>query len=110
MKQLALECDLVLVVGSTTSSNSNRLREIAERSGVESYLIDGSNDIKLEWFEGKNSIGLTSGASAPEHLVQEVMSFIGSHFDLEKDVDSEREDEGVYFNLPKKIKAFGTSQ
>ena len=88
MKQLALECDLVLVVGSTTSSNSNRLREIAERSGVESYLIDGSKDIKLEWFEGKNSIGLTSGASAPEHLVQEVMSFIDSHFDLEKDVDS----------------------
>ena len=110
VKQLALECDLVLVVGSTTSSNSNRLREIAERSGVESYLIDGSKDIKLEWFEGKDSIGLTSGASAPEHLVQEVMSFIGSHFDLEKDVDSEREDEGVYFNLPKKIKAFGTSQ
>jgi len=110
VKQLALECDLVLVVGSTTSSNSNRLREISERSGVESYLIDGSKDIKLKWFVGKNSIGLTSGASAPEHLVQEVMSFISSHFDLEKDINSEREDEGVYFNLPKKIKAFGTSQ
>ena len=110
VKQLALESDLVLVIGSINSSNSNRLREIAERSGVDSYLIDSMENLEESWLEGKKNIGVTSGASAPEHLVQEVMSFIGSHFDLEKDVDSEREDEGVYFNLPKKIKAFGTSQ
>ena len=73
VKQLALESDLVIVIGSENSSNSNRLREIAERSGVKAYLIDSVGDLPAECLEGKKRIGLTSGASAPEHLVSEVI-------------------------------------
>ena len=73
IKQLALESDLVLVIGSENSSNSNRLREIAERSGVEAYLIDTIEDLSIDCLEGKSRIGVTSGASAPEHLVSEVI-------------------------------------
>jgi len=67
VKQLALESDLVIVIGSENSSNSNRLREIAERSGVKAYLIDSVGDLPAECLEGKKRIGLTSGATAPEH-------------------------------------------
>lgn len=73
VRQLALECDLVLVVGSPNSSNSNRLRELAERCGTESYLIDGPEDINPEWLKNKNCIGITAGASAPEILVKQVI-------------------------------------
>ena len=72
LKKLVDQCDLVFVVGSPNSSNSNRLREIAEKRGVPAYLIDGAEDIKPEWLEGKKNIGLTAGASAPEVLVQQV--------------------------------------
>ena len=73
VRQLALECDLVLVVGSPNSSNSNRLRELAERCGTESYLIDGPEDINPEWIKNRTSIGITAGASAPEVLVKQVI-------------------------------------
>ncbi len=73
VKQLALESDLVLVVGSPNSSNSNRLRELAERCGAAAYLIDGPDDIRPGWFNGKTRIGITAGASAPEVLVQAVV-------------------------------------
>ncbi|GGG54900.1 4-hydroxy-3-methylbut-2-enyl diphosphate reductase [Pseudohongiella nitratireducens] len=73
VKQLALECELLLVVGSPNSSNSNRLRELAERMGCESYLIDRVGDLKTEWFAGKSRFGITAGASAPEVLVKEVV-------------------------------------
>lgn len=73
VKQLALECDLLLVVGSPNSSNSNRLRELAERMGCESYLIDRVDDMQMQWFEGKSRFGVTAGASAPEVLVKEVV-------------------------------------
>ena len=73
VKQLALECELLLVVGSPNSSNSNRLRELAERMGCESYLIDRVDDLKTEWFAGKSRFGITAGASAPEVLVKEVV-------------------------------------
>src|SRR5690625_7359205 len=63
VRQLALECGLVLVVGSQNSSNSNRLRELAERCGAEAYLIDGPECIRAEWLEGKTAIGITAGAS-----------------------------------------------
>jgi 4-hydroxy-3-methylbut-2-enyl diphosphate reductase len=76
VRALAQACDLVLVVGSPNSSNSNRLRELAEKVGVESYLIDGAQDIDLAWLKGKNAIGVTAGASAPESLVQEVLKAI----------------------------------
>lgn len=74
VRQLALECDLVLVVGSPNSSNSNRLRELAERCGAEAYLIDGPADIRAEWCSRYRRVGITAGASAPESLVQEVVA------------------------------------
>jgi 4-hydroxy-3-methylbut-2-en-1-yl diphosphate reductase len=78
VRKLANECDLVLVVGSVNSSNSNRLRELAEKMGVQSYLIDGANDIQANWFADKKAIGVTAGASAPESLVQEVVARVQS--------------------------------
>ncbi len=74
VKQLTEECDVVLVVGSKTSSNSNRLRELAARRGAAAYLIDGPQDIDPQWFNGDSRIGITAGASAPEVLVQAVVT------------------------------------
>ena len=79
VKQLAERCDLILVVGSRNSSNSNRLREIAENKHIEGYLIDSDVDIQLEWLEGKSCIGVTAGASAPELLVHNVVNFLQRH-------------------------------
>lgn len=76
VKQLALECDLVLVVGSPNSSNSNRLKELAERTGSEAHLIDSADEIYDRWLQDKNRVGVTAGASAPEVLVQEVIQRI----------------------------------
>ncbi len=104
VKQLALESDLILVIGSKNSSNSNRLREIAERSGVESYLIDSASDLNFDWFIGKKAIGLTSGASAPEHLVRELLDAINSNFEVELIGDRSRQDEGIFFKLPKELR------
>ena len=73
VKILSPQVDLVIVVGSPTSSNSNRLRELAERLGTESYMVDSADELKPEWFEGKGRVGLTAGASAPEVLVREVV-------------------------------------
>ncbi|MCW5580813.1 MAG: 4-hydroxy-3-methylbut-2-enyl diphosphate reductase [Luteimonas sp.] len=74
VRELSAQCDLVLVVGSPNSSNSNRLRELAERDGVEAYLIDGAAEIDPEWVVGRRHIGVTAGASAPEVLVQGVLA------------------------------------
>ncbi len=74
VKGLVDACDVVVVVGSQTSSNSNRLREIAEKAGKSGYLVDGPDDLRPEWFEGKQSVGVTAGASAPEILVQRVVA------------------------------------
>ena len=74
VKQLAIETDLVLVVGSVASSNSNRLRELAERCGCRAYLIDGPQDIDTDWLLHAEAIGVTAGASAPEVLVQDVIN------------------------------------
>jgi len=73
VKKLLEQCDVLLVVGSRTSSNSNRLRELADRAGVPGYLIDGPEDLRREWFEGKRAVGVTAGASAPELLVRQVI-------------------------------------
>jgi 4-hydroxy-3-methylbut-2-enyl diphosphate reductase len=73
VKIMSPQVDLVIVVGSPTSSNSNRLRELAQRLGTESYMVDSAGELKPEWFEGKGRIGLTAGASAPEVLVREVI-------------------------------------
>ena len=76
VKQLAEQCDLVLVVGSPNSSNSNRLREIAANRGIEAYLIDDANEIDENWLQGKTTIGVTAGASAPEALVEKVVDYL----------------------------------
>ncbi|MBL8243687.1 MAG: 4-hydroxy-3-methylbut-2-enyl diphosphate reductase, partial [Rhodanobacteraceae bacterium] len=73
VRELSKHCDRVLVVGSPNSSNSNRLRELAERNGVPAYLIDGADDIRPEWLDGARCVGVTAGASAPESLVQGVV-------------------------------------
>ena len=73
VKQLAAECDLVLVVGSPNSSNSNRLAELAQRMGAEAHLIDSAEDILPRWLQGRKTIGVTAGASAPEVLVRRVV-------------------------------------
>ena len=104
VKQLALECDLILVIGSKNSSNSNRLREIAERSGVESYLIDTSADLNLDWFQEKKVLGITSGASAPEHLVEELLDTLSQNFDIDLKKGEDRQDEGIFFKLPKELR------
>ena len=67
-------CDILIVVGSTTSSNSNRLRELADRAGMPGYLVDGPDDLQRAWFAGRRAAGVTAGASAPEVLVQEVVA------------------------------------
>jgi 4-hydroxy-3-methylbut-2-enyl diphosphate reductase len=103
VKQLALECDLVLVVGSPNSSNSNRLRELAERIGSESYLIDGADDIQPAWLAGKRAVGITAGASAPENLVQDVVRRL-----QQLGGESPRElagiEETVHFSMPKELR------
>ena len=76
VKLLSPQVDLVIVVGSPTSSNSNRLRELAQRLGTESYMVDSAAELKAEWFDGKSRVGLTAGASAPEVLVREVIDRI----------------------------------
>ena len=74
VKALAQQCDLVIVVGSPNSSNSNRLREVAENLGISSYMIDNASQLDAAWLQGKNRIGVTAGASAPEVLVQAVIA------------------------------------
>ena len=104
VKQLALESDLVLVIGSINSSNSNRLREIAERSGVDSYLIDSMSNLESSWLEGKQNIGVTSGASAPEHLVKELIDSLEQNYGYSLQGSREITDEGIAFRLPKGLR------
>jgi 4-hydroxy-3-methylbut-2-en-1-yl diphosphate reductase len=103
VKQLAADSDLVLVVGSPNSSNSNRLRELAERMGSEAYLLDGAEDIDPAWLQGKSRIGVTAGASAPEVLVQEVIDGLcrlGANAPLEL----AGRPENVTFSLPRELR------
>lgn len=103
VKQLALECDLVLVVGSPNSSNSNRLRELAERCGAEAYLVDSAEDIESSWLNNKKSIGVTAGASAPEVLVQEVIAALEKLGALPPQ-EMPGEPENISFSLPKALR------
>lgn len=82
VKRLAAMTDVILVVGSRNSSNSNRLKEVAVRSGGEAYLVDDSSDINREWLEDKQTIGITAGASAPERLVEDVVDWIGKRWTI----------------------------
>jgi 4-hydroxy-3-methylbut-2-enyl diphosphate reductase len=102
VKQLAPECDVFIVVGSPSSSNSNRLRELASKLGTRSYLVDNADELDRAWFEGVAKIGLTAGASAPEILVQAVLSRLkdwGGSLIEEKEGKRER----VVFALPKSL-------
>jgi len=103
VKTLALECDLVLVVGSPNSSNSNRLRELAERCGAVSYLIDSAEEIQKNWLDEVKTVGVTAGASAPERLVQEVieqLQRLGGR--MVQELEGQKED--VVFSMPKELR------
>jgi 4-hydroxy-3-methylbut-2-enyl diphosphate reductase len=103
VKQLARECDLVLVIGSTNSSNSQRLVDVTRELGTASHLIDNASQVKDEWLEGVETVGITSGASAPEELVSGLVDFFRERGAT--DVDELRAiDEDVRFMLPKEIR------
>jgi 4-hydroxy-3-methylbut-2-enyl diphosphate reductase len=99
VKTLSEHCDLMLVVGSPNSSNSNRLREIAEKRGIEAHLIDGTHQIDDAWLDAKRSIGVTAGASAPEVLVREVVDYLKGR-GIEAVTEFAGRPEKVTFSLP----------
>ena len=101
---IADDVQLVLVVGSQNSSNSQRLKEIAIEQGKAAYLIDGVEDIDDAWFDSVETLMITAGASAPENLVQDCVDYIQSHFDAEVESRVIREEQ-VHFNLPKELKS-----
>ena len=103
VRELAEKVDVFLVIGSANSSNSNRLRELAEKQNVDAYLIDGVEDIDYGWFDGAQSIGITAGASAPEVLVQEVIMTLEKLFDTII-ISNEKATENVRFQLPKELR------
>lgn len=103
VKDLLRECDILIVVGSATSSNSNRLAELGQRAGVSSYLVDGAADLDRSWFEGKRCVGLTAGASAPEVLVQEVISQL-REWGAELPSELAGRTEQVVFSLPRELR------
>ena len=99
VKNMVSHCDLILVVGSQTSSNSMRLKEIAEKKGIAAYLIDSADEIVPDWLEGKNAVGVTAGASAPENLVMDIIDEMRARYDLQLDEDALVE-ETLTFKLP----------
>lgn len=104
VKDLAKQADVVLVVGSKNSSNSNRLKELSEKLGVPSYLIDGPEDIINTWFDGVDNVGLTAGASAPEELVEKVISRLKITLSCDNVEILNGVEEKVFFPLPRKLK------
>ena len=103
VKELIRSCDLILVIGSRNSSNSNRLRELARRHGRAAHLIDGPEDLNKGWFARTKTVGLTAGASAPESLVQDVLSLLSSWGGTQVST-TDGADERVVFNLPSDIR------
>ena len=103
VKQLAHACDLVLVIGSTNSSNSNRLVEVAREHGADSHLIDNASQVAEDWLAGVDTVGITSGASAPEELVTELVDFFRER-GAQDIAELRTVDEDVRFMLPKKIR------
>ena len=102
VKKLTKQCDLILVVGSTNSSNSTRLTELSQKVGVPSYLIDNADEIKKEWTIDKKTVGITAGASAPEVLVEEVIKRLES-WGAEIINEAHGIQEKVVFSLPKEL-------
>jgi 4-hydroxy-3-methylbut-2-enyl diphosphate reductase len=106
VKRLVERCDIILVVGSPTSSNSNRLREIAEKAGIPGYLVDGPEDLQREWFAGKETVGITAGASAPEVLVERVVHKI-REWGGEAPINLLGQQENIVFSLPRELRVSG---
>jgi 4-hydroxy-3-methylbut-2-enyl diphosphate reductase len=104
IKQLATQCDIILVVGSVNSSNSNRLKELAQKKGISSYLIDNAQAINKHWFNNKQKIGITAGASAPEVLVQDVIKQLQHWFSAELNEDDGPKEQ-IVFQLPKALRS-----
>jgi 4-hydroxy-3-methylbut-2-en-1-yl diphosphate reductase len=98
IKQASKSCDVIFVIGSKNSSNSNRLVDTAKGLGISAYLIDGKSEIKREWLEGKRVVGITAGASAPEHLVQETAAYFTA--DGTKLEELNVMDEKMHFTMP----------
>ncbi|MBF8293450.1 MAG: ispH [Steroidobacteraceae bacterium] len=109
VKQLVARCDVLVVVGSQSSSNSNRLREIATTSGIPGYLVDGADDMKREWFEGQRVVGVTAGASAPEALVQQVVARL-REWGGQEGVEVIGREEKVVFGLPQSLRGVTKTQ
>jgi 4-hydroxy-3-methylbut-2-enyl diphosphate reductase len=103
VKELVQICDVLVVVGSSSSSNSNRLREIAQKRGVPGYLVDGADDLRREWFAGATAVGVTAGASAPEILVQQVVTRL-REWGGEPAVEVAGRMEHVVFALPRPLR------
>ncbi len=103
VKKLLESCDVLVVVGSRASSNSNRLRELAERAGIPGYLVDGPEDLHAEWFTAKRAVGVTAGASAPELLVQQVIERLRS-WGAEVPREVLGREERVLFTLPRELR------
>ncbi len=103
VKSMAKECDVLMVVGSKNSSNSNRLRELSEKLATPAYLIDNAGDINPDWLEGKSCIGLTAGASAPELLVQNVVVRL-KQLGVSRVSELDGQLEKIEFSLPKELK------
>jgi 4-hydroxy-3-methylbut-2-enyl diphosphate reductase len=102
VKAIAERCDLMLVIGATNSSNSQRLREVAERSGTRAYLIPRAEQLDWNWFDGVRTVGVTAGASAPEALVQELLGLLSTRYDVAiEEITSAVED--VVFKLPRSL-------
>ena len=104
VKKLVAECDVLIVVGSPASSNSNRLREIAAKAGIAGYLVDGPRDLDPQWFENCTTVGVTAGASAPEILVQRVIERL-KEWGGQPAVEVVGREENVVFALPKALRA-----
>ena len=102
VKELTKKCDIIFVVGSENSSNSNRLKEIATRAGVPSYLLDSANDLNIDWLKNKKNIGLTAGASAPEVLVQSIINKLKSYGAMNV-INSDGVEENITFKIPKEL-------
>ena len=103
VKALATDCDIVIVVGSPNSSNSNRLREVAAQRGVDAYMVDNAAHLRREWFAGKQKVGVTAGASAPEVLVEAVIAQLRD-WGINGIEQGSGEDENIVFVLPKELR------
>ena len=103
VSEMAGKVDILLIIGSSNSSNSNRLKELGEEKGVPSYLIDSKENINVNWLQNKKSVGISSGASAPDHLVMEVVEWIKENFPSSKTYEIKTKEENVKFSLPKEL-------